>query len=129
MSSSRLQKVADVLRQAISDVLMVKAHDHRIGFVSITEVQVAPDLASARIFVSCMGTEEEKKRSMRGLRSAAPFIRSEIAQKINLRYMPKLIFIRDDSLAKGDHILDLLSKLKTERETMGKEHEKELPSA
>lgn len=126
-SSSRLQKIADVLRQTISDVLMVKANDHRIGFVSITQVLVSPDLSSAKIFVSCMGSEEEKKRSMRGLRSASSFIRSTVSQKIDLRYMPKLIFIRDDSLEEGDRILDKLAKLKAEREVQ--EHEKDIPTA
>jgi ribosome-binding factor A len=106
---------------------MVKANDHRIGFVSITQVSVSPDLSSAKIFVSCMGTEEEKKRSMRGLRSASSFIRSTVSQKIDLRYMPKLIFIRDDSLEEGDRILDKLAKLKAEREV--KEHEKDIPTA
>lgn len=114
--STRLDRVADVLRKSISDILLTKAHDQRIGFVSITEVKVSPDLKSAKIFVSCMGDEQEKKRSMRGLRSASKFIQTACAGKLDIKYMPKLIFIRDDSLEKGDHILNLLAQLKTEQQ-------------
>ncbi len=111
---SRAERVADLIKTEIAYILMTKANDHRIGFVSITDVFMTADFSLAKVFVSCLGTEEEKKKSMRGLRSAAPFLRSMLAKKMTLKFMPKLRFIRDDSLEQGDMVLKKLATLNQE---------------
>ena len=119
---SRAERLAELLKTEISAIIRGKLNDHRIGFVSITEVQASDDLSFARIFISCMGTEEEKQKSLKGLISAIPFIRGILAETIDTRIVPNLRFVLDDSLAKGDQRLELLNKLTKEREEREKTH-------
>ncbi|MDR1998074.1 MAG: 30S ribosome-binding factor RbfA [Candidatus Margulisbacteria bacterium] len=113
---SRAERLAGLLKTEISAVIQSKLHDHRIGFVSITEIKVTADLAQARVFVSCYGTEAEKKKSLRGLISAIPFIRGQLAQNIDTRIVPRLRFVLDDSLESGAQRIELLNKIARERE-------------
>lgn len=113
---SRAERLAELLKREISTVIQSKLNDHRIGFVSITEIKVTDDLSQARVFVSCMGTEEEKKKSLRGLISAIPFIRGYLADHIQTRIVPDLRFTLDDSLDIGAQRIELLNKLAQERE-------------
>lgn len=113
--SIRTEKVADLIRDEISQILQRKIKDHRIGFISITEVKVTPDLREAFVYVSVLGDEETKKKSMKGIQSAAKFIRGELGKKISLRSTPKLIFREDDSLERGAKIIEKLNALENER--------------
>ena len=112
---SRAERLAELLKAEISSVIRGKLNDHRIGFVSVTEVKVTDDLAQARIYVSCLGTEAEKKKSLRGLISAIPFIRGHLAKTVQTRIVPDLRFLADDSLEIGSQRIDLLNKLAQER--------------
>lgn len=112
---SRAERLAHLLRNEIGTIILTKLNDHRIGFVSITEVEVSDDLSYAKILYSCFGDEEEKKKTLKGLMSAIPVIRSILAETIELRIVPKLRFVQDDSIAEGDRKLAVLRKLAEER--------------
>ena len=77
---------------------------------------VSPDLSHARVFVSVMGSEDEKESTLEGLTAAANYLRRELNSRISLRRMPELSFRRDDSLEKGAHVLDLLNQISEESE-------------
>ncbi|MDR1453645.1 MAG: 30S ribosome-binding factor RbfA [Candidatus Margulisbacteria bacterium] len=113
---SRAERLAELLKAEIGTIILHKLNDHRIGFVSITAAQASADLSTAKIFISCLGTPEEKKKTLRGLISAIPFIRGILAETIDTRLVPKLRFILDDSLAAGNKRLEILHRLAQERE-------------
>ncbi len=111
---SRPERVAQFLKREISLILRNKVNDPRIGFVSLTDVEITPDLKYAKIFVSILGDEKSKKSSMLGLKSATSFVRGELGKILELREVPQLHFERDNSLERGSQIISLLNKLKHE---------------
>ncbi len=86
--------------------------DHRVGFVTITGVQLSPDLRHARIFVSTMGTEKQKKDSIDALNHAAGWIRRELGQRIRMKFLPEIIFDTDTSQEYGERIDRLLDDIR-----------------
>lgn len=119
MASQRIRRVQNLLRSEISNVVRRKLKDPRVGMVTITEVDAAPDLKNARVFVSVLGSREERENTLEGLRSAAGFIRSELMEVLHLRPMPVLDFRGDESLARGARTLELLEQITHEREGDG----------
>jgi ribosome-binding factor A len=117
---TRIERVAELIKEEVSEILRGDVSDPRIGFISITHVDVSPDLENARIFVSILGNEEKKNESMHGLRSATSFIRGKLGHLLETRVVPELRFVRDDSLEKGSRVLGIISKLEKE------EHERNL---
>ena len=89
-------------------MLLREIKDPRIGFVTVTDVEVTGDLREAKIYVSIMGGAEQVKNSLEGLNSALGFIRREIGQRVRLRFTPEISFALDTSLDYGDHIQKLL---------------------
>jgi ribosome-binding factor A len=115
--SRRLERLNGLFREELSDLLLRQVKDPRLAeFVSITRVLVSPDLSHARVFVSVMGSEEEKTSTLEGLTAAANYLRRQLNNRITLRRMPELSFRRDDSLEKGAHIIDLLNQISEEPE-------------
>ena len=112
----RQEKLGELITQEISDLLRTRLKDPRIGFASITRVEVSGDLRHAKVFVSVMGTAEEQAATMKGLRHATGFLRHELASRLTLRYMPELVFKLDTSIAQGAHVLDLIRKLEQEEQ-------------
>jgi ribosome-binding factor A len=111
MSSRRQRQVNHTIRRELSDLLAREVSDPRIsGIFSVTEVDVSPDLMQAKVFVSVMGSEQEKAEMFAGLESASDFLRRELSKRIRLRRIPKLIFTRDDSLEKGGRLLQLIDQ-------------------
>jgi len=114
--SRRVQRLNNLIRHEISELLQRQAKDPRLGnFIAITEVSISPDLRYAKIFVSHIGNEEQKQETMNALASASGFFRRELAQRIRLRHMPELIFQWDDSIERGVHLLDLINQVTTEK--------------
>ncbi len=110
--SRRQERISYLLRQEISDLLRREAKDPRLeALVSITEVNVSQDLKQAHVFVSVLGSDEEKQQVLAGLRRAVGFFRHELGERIILRYIPQITFYYDDSLARGDHLLQLMREL------------------
>jgi len=102
----RAERVSDQMKQEIADILMRKIKDPRIGFVTVTDVEVADDLRNAKVFVSVYGSD--KASTLKGLESAAPFIRSELGKRMRMKFVPELLFRYDDSVERGAHIMELL---------------------
>lgn len=116
MATQRQERVGQLLREEISRIIERQLKDPRIGgMITVTEVEVTPDLRHARVFISVLGSDDEARASFETLERAAGFIRSELAkQHLRLRYLPELEFRRDESLARGARIFELLEQVKRE---------------
>lgn len=112
MEGKRTEKVADLIRKEVSEMLLRVVKDPRIGLVTITQVKVTEDYRLARIRFSVPGTSEERERSQKGLDSARGYIRKELARRINLRYTPEILFEFDPSIEYAIHIGEVLQSLK-----------------
>lgn len=111
--SRRAERVAEGIREEVARFLSTDAKDPRIqGLVTVTAVDVTPDLRSARIFVSIMGTEEEKRSTLEGLDSLAGYLRGILARSLRLRFAPELSFRVDPSVERAARIETLLSRIK-----------------
>jgi ribosome-binding factor A len=112
----RTERINDLLREEISDLLRRAVKDPRIGgLVTITEVDVSPDLRRAKVFVSVLGTDEEKVSTFRALAAAAHFIQRELRKRLTIRRTPEITFLPDDSLERGARILALLQQAREGR--------------
>jgi ribosome-binding factor A len=110
----RIEKLQELLKQEMGKMLLKELKDPRIGFVTVTDVEMTGDLREAKIYVSVMGGEEQVKSSLEGLNSALGFIRREIGHRIRLRFTPEISFALDTSLDYGDHIQKLLLQVEGE---------------
>lgn len=114
----RIQRLNSLLRHEISELLQRQVKDPRLGsFVTITEVSISPDLRQARIFVSHIGSEEEKQEILSALASASSFFRRELTRRLRLRRIPELSFQWDDSIERGVHLLKLIDQVTTDNTT------------
>jgi ribosome-binding factor A len=109
----RSERVSDQMKHEIADILMRKIRDPRIGFVTVTEVSVSDDLRNAKVYVSVYGGD--KANSLKGLESAAVFIRAELGRRMRMKFVPELLFRYDETVERGAHILELLGEIE-ERE-------------
>jgi len=110
--SRRTDRVADVLRGEISDLLLTAVHDPRIKLVTVTEVAVTPDLRRAVIKVSALGEEKDREAAVEGLRHARGFLRTELARRLKtMRVTPELLFELDRGAEQSQKIADLLESL------------------
>lgn len=112
MSNIRTNRVAEQIKKELGDILTQKIKDPRIGFVTVTDVEVTGDLQQATIFISVLGNEDKKEDTLAGLEKANGFIRSEIGSRIRLRKTPEIFFELDESTEYGNHIETLLRDLK-----------------
>ena len=110
---SRPDRVADQIRSEVGSLLARDVHDPGIGFITITRVQMTPDLQQARIFYTALGDDKARKNSGQALERAAPFLRRQIGSRLHLRRVPELKFIYDQSIAGQDRIEQLLNEIKT----------------
>ncbi len=111
MQHKRSDKVAETIHTTISTMLMRGLNDPRIGFVTITGVEVTDDLHLARIFFTVIGDEVAKKNTEAGLKSAASHIRRELGKVLKMRYTPDILFKYDHSQEYGQRIDDLLREV------------------
>ena len=112
----RIEKLQELIKQEMSKMLLTDLKDPRIGFVTVTDVEMTGDLREAKIYVSVMGGAEQVKSSLEGLNSALGFIRREIGQRVRLRFTPEISFALDTSLDYGDHIQKLLLQVEGDRD-------------
>src|SRR6056297_3926860 len=98
MANKRAIRVGELLKEEISQIVLREMKDPRIGFVSITDVEVSGDLRHAKIFVSVYGSDKEKEETMAGLKQATGFIRKLIGNRIKIYHIPEIIFRYDDSI-------------------------------
>ena len=121
----RQEKLGELIAAELSDLLRTRVKDPRVGFASITRVEVSNDLRHAKVHVSVMGSEEERTDTMRGLRNATGFLRHELASRLTLRYMPELVFKLDTSIEEGARILALINQVEQEELVNTKRSEEE----
>lgn len=115
MSSQRPGRVQEAIRQEVSKIVQMEMKDPRLGFITITKVELAKDLRFAKIFFSVLGEDKHKKLTLKGLNSAKGYIKGLLADRIKLRYMPDIVFVIDEAMEHTQHIYDILNKIKKER--------------
>lgn len=106
----RVDRVAEQIREEVSQIVGYELQDERIGFATVTDVRLTPDMATARVFVSVLGDEEEKQRSLAALNRAAGFVRRQLAPRLRTRRTPTVVFVLDDLLERGNRIENLLKE-------------------
>lgn len=114
MATRRQKQVAELLHQEISQLIQYRAQDPRLGFVTVTDVEVSPDLRLAKVFVTVLGDDVDTRSTLEGLASASRYFRRELGQSLALRYVPQLSFELDTSLEYGLHIDEILDSIKEE---------------
>jgi len=112
-SFERSDRVAEAIKREVSDLLFREVKDPRVHFATVTDVEVAHDLRFVKIYVSIMGTDEEKAESMVGLQAATGFLRKHLGQRVRLRFTPEIRFYLDKSLDRAMRISELLESIKT----------------
>lgn len=123
MSKVRVEKLQELMKQEISDIVLHELKDPRIGFVTVTSVSCTEDLREAKIYVSVMGDEKKARDTLNGLNSSLGFVRREIGKRIRLRFTPEISFALDTSLSYSDHIQRLLNEIHEDRPAGEKEEE------
>jgi ribosome-binding factor A len=111
----RSQRVGDLLKEEIADIIMHKLKDPRIGFITVTGVDLTDDLKTAAVFISVL-KEEEKTTTLETLNAAKSFIRSELSKRVRLRYIPSIDFRTDASIEYGSKIEKLLDDIRRKSE-------------
>jgi ribosome-binding factor A len=115
VSSRRIERVNDLLRAEISDLIAKEIKDPGLqGMISVTEVESSPDLRHAKVYVSVLGTDEERSSAIRTLARATGFFRKELGQRVTIKRIPELAFILDTSIEHGDKIMRLLRQVQEE---------------
>ena len=115
MATRRSSRVGEQIKREISQLIARGLKDPRVGFVTITDVEVSPDLRLAKVYYSVLGDEAARKETAQGLKNSVPFLCHELGQRIRLRYTPKLVFIFDASLEYGAHMDELLRQIAAEK--------------
>lgn len=111
----RIDRIKESILREISGIVHDEVKDPRIGFVTVTDVEVSVDFRYARVFVSVYGTEKEKKDTLIGLNRARGFIRREIGGRIRMKFTPEIHFKLDDTSEHAQHISEILLKIKDEQ--------------
>jgi len=112
--SYRQDQLGELIAEELSDLIRTRMKDPRVGFASITKVQVSGDLRHARVYVSVMGEDDDQRATIKALDHANGFLRHELAQRLTIRYTPEISFKLDESIARGAHLLDLLRQVREE---------------
>jgi len=111
----RIERVNNLVRQEISQLLQRQIKDPRLSsFIAVTEVDTSPDLKYAKIFVSCISSDEEKQEILSALAAASGFLRNELTRCLRLRRIPELSFHWDDSIEQGAHLQELIDRVRAE---------------
>lgn len=112
MSNIRANRVAEQIKIELGDILSQKIKDPRVGFVTVTDVEVTGDLQQATVYYTVLGDEDKKEDTAEGLKKANGFIRSEIGQRIRLRKTPEISFEFDEAFEYGNRIDSILREIK-----------------
>ena len=121
MASIRPSRLGDQLRAEIAELLARSVHDPGIGFLTITQVTVTPDLQIARVYYTTLGDDKARRETSKALGRAAPFLRRQLGGRLRLKRVPQLEFFFDESIERGNRIEKLLHEISTERAEAGPE--------
>jgi ribosome-binding factor A len=108
MKSHRLARVSEVVRETAANAILFEIKDPRVKGVTVTRAEVSADLQHAKVYVSIMGTEKEQSLAMHGLKSAAGFVQTKVADRLTTRYVPHITFILDEGVKKSIEIARLI---------------------
>jgi ribosome-binding factor A len=110
MTADRMRRVDEAMREVLSAAITSEIKDPRVGFVTVTAVQTTTDLRQARVFVSVLGADAVRRRSLDGLRSAHGYLQRRVAEELRLKHTPTLEFVYDDTADRGQRIEELLDR-------------------
>ena len=110
MATSRMRRINEVLREVVGAAIATELSDPRIGFVTVTSVETSPDLRTAKVYVSVLGSEEERAATLEGLRSSHGVIQAKIAAETRMKRTPALSFHYDSTVEQGMRISQLLEE-------------------
>jgi ribosome-binding factor A len=110
MTDGRMRRVDEAMREVLSGAITSGLKDPRVGFVTVTAVETTPDLRQARVYVSVLGTDAVRRRSLDGLRSAHGYLQRRVADELRLKHTPTLDFVYDDTADRGQRIEELLDR-------------------
>lgn len=110
----RTDRIGHLIQQEIGNLILREISDVRIGFVTISRVEVTTDLAHAKVFVSVLGSDKEKRDSMAGLGHSASYMRTHLSKVLKMRTVPRLQFVEDKNLDHGFRINQILSDIRKE---------------
>ncbi len=113
--SQRTDRLDSQIRAELMELLQREMKDPRIGFATVTRVETARDLGSAKVWVSVLGTPEEQQEALKALTDAAPWLRRQLGGRLTVRHIPQLMIKHDDSIEVGNRVLRLLRELEEER--------------
>jgi ribosome-binding factor A len=108
MATARMRRVNEAIREILAGAIATELKDPRIGFVTVTDVDTSPDLRAARVYVSVLGSDEERESSLAGLRSSHGVLQAKIASGMRMKRTPTLTFEYDETVERGDRITRLL---------------------
>jgi ribosome-binding factor A len=108
MATARMRRVNEAIREILASAIATELKDPRIGFVTVTDVDTSPDLRAARVYVSVLGSDEERESSLAGLRSSHGVLQAKIASGMRMKRTPTLTFEYDETVERGDRITRLL---------------------
>lgn len=121
MSTRRTLKAAEAIREVVSMTILTDLRDPRVENVTVTRVEVSPDMRNAKVHVSVMGSEVKQNLAIKGLESSAGYLQSKIGDRIDTRYTPKLVFKLDDGVKKSIAIAKMLAEVLPEDESVAEE--------
>jgi len=105
----RIDRISEQVKKEVSDIIQNELKDPRLPqMISVTEAEVTKDLRYAKVYVSMLGTDTDKKNALQALKNAAGFVRREVGQRLQIRYTPEIIFELDDSIERGVYITKLI---------------------
>ncbi len=110
MTADRMRRVDEAMREVLSAAITSELKDPRVGFVTVTAVQTTTDLRQARVYVSVLGADAVRRRSLDGLRSAHGYLQRRVAEELRLKHTPTLEFVYDDTADRGQRIQELLDR-------------------
>lgn len=111
MAHRRTARVADLVKQEVSQIIQHEMKDPRIGFVTVTSVEVSIDLRHARVYFSVLGSEADRKASLEGLERAKGYVRTQLGRRIKLRHVPELLFRYDESFDYAQRISNVMRSI------------------
>lgn len=114
MAKIRTGRVSEQIKKELSQLIQTELKDPRIGFITVTGVDVTNDFSQAKVYLSVLGDEDQKAGTLKALEKASGFLRSELGKRIRLRHVPELIFKFDESIAYGSRIEKLLGEIERE---------------
>ena len=115
--SQRTDRLDSQIRQELMQLLQREMKDPRSGFATVTRVETARDLGSAKVWVSVLGTPDEQQAALKALTDAAPWLRRQLGSRLTIRHVPQLVIRHDDSIEAGDRVLRLLKEIADESPT------------